>query len=91
MKIEYISKGLAKWITGNEFGKMATTLRQIHEHTGETISYCQKSIVDVTRNATKAIKKQEMIQTEIINTEGFLESLADILSPNKKTTKEDGI
>jgi len=31
-----------------------------------------------------------MIQTEIINTEGFLESLVDILSPNKKTTKDEG-
>ena len=68
---------------------MATTLEQIHEYTGETISYCQKSIVDVTKNATKAIKRQEMIQTEILNTEGFLESLADILSPNTKTTKEE--
>jgi gas vesicle protein len=89
MKMEFISKGLAKWITGNEFQKMGTTLMQIHGHTEETISDCQKSIVAVTKNAKKAIQRQETIQTEILNTEGFLESLADILSPNTKTTKEE--
>jgi hypothetical protein len=89
MEMEFISKSLAKWITGDQFHKMETTLVQIHGHTEETISDCQKSIVDVTKNATKAIKRQEMIQTEILNTEGFLESLADILSPNTKTTKEE--
>ena len=89
MEMEYISKGLAKWITGNEFGKMATTLTRIHEHTGETISDCQKAIAAVSKNAKKAIQRQEMIQSEVLDTEGFLESLADIFNPNKKATKEE--
>jgi len=87
--MKYISKGLAKWITGNEFGKMGTTLRQIHEHTEETISDCQRAIAAVSKNANKAIQRQATIQSEVLDTEGFLESLADILSPNKKTTKEE--
>jgi len=89
MEMKYISKGLAKWITGNEFGKMGTTLRQIHEHTEETISDCQRAIAAVSKNANKAIQRQTTIQSEVLDTEGFLESLADILSPNKKTTKEE--
>ena len=84
-------KGLAKWITGNEVSKMATTLRLIHEHTGDTITDCQKAIIAVTKNAKKAIQRQETIQGQILDTEGFLESLADILNPDKKTTREDGI
>ena len=65
MEMEFISKGLAKWITGNEFAKMATTLRLIHEHTGDTITDCQKAIIAVTKNAKKAIHRQETIQGQI--------------------------
>ena len=80
LKMEGISKGLVQWISGEEFQNWATSLERIEEETVAAIDDCQKSIQAVTKHSGKAISRQQKIQSELLNTEGLVDSLKDILS-----------
>ena len=81
--MEGISKGLVQWISGDEFQNWAVSLERIEEAANATIEDCQKNIQAVTKHSNKAISRQQEIQSELLNTEGLIDSLKDILSSSE--------
>jgi len=86
-QISKISKALAKWITGNEYAEVLKTLQKIHEHSGKSSEELLGMADYVEKKVKRDCDKQTSIQRELLNTEGFLSGLKELLTQSNSEEK----
>jgi len=87
MQIGRISKALVKWISGNEYQEIQTTLDEIKTSSEETDGVLLQMQDYVERHVKKASDKQKNIRQQILNAGSLLTGLKDLL---KTSIQGDG-
>jgi len=87
MQVEKISKALAQWIAGDERKHFQEELDVIKENAEQTIEGLHKIEAYNVRECKKACDKQNRILRQVLNQEGHVKDLKELL---KGTEKEDG-
>jgi len=86
MQVAKISKALAQWIAGDERKKFQEELDAIKENAEQTIESLQKIETYNVREFKKACDKQNRIIRQVLNQEGHVNDLKELL---KGTDKEE--
>lgn len=79
MQLGKISRALSRWISGNERKQFQIELDAINEDADEAIKALQKIITNVEREVKKTIDRQTSIKRHVLNQEGSLRDLTDML------------
>ena len=79
MQVGKISKALAQWISGDERKQFQLELDAINEDAEDTIQGLQKTGTYMAREIKKACDKQTSIKRHVLNQEGSLRDLKDLL------------
>ena len=88
MRMGHISKALAQWISGTEYGEILDTLQRIDEESKGTVVDLQQAQNYVERQVKKACDKQHQIQKEILNQESLLKGLKNLLKSQAPKEEE---
>ncbi|MBT6647303.1 MAG: DUF2130 domain-containing protein [Thaumarchaeota archaeon] len=86
MQLGNISQALSQWISGDERKQFQLELNAINEDADETIQGLQKTRTYVEREVKKACDRQTSIKRHVLNQEGSLRDLTDML---KKSGEEN--